>query len=108
MDLHKLIGPTFQKIALMILIFLTASLADAQSFEMFGIDILAATRSQITEAILQRGVQNLPSADQLTDRYDANQLFPGARMLVEFNADEELETIVYQFDSRYISWNPQD
>jgi len=82
-----------------ILIFLSASLAYGQSFEMFGINILSATRSQIADAILQRGAEKLPHNDPLTDRYDASAIFSGARMFVEFIDDEELGSIVCQFDS---------
>lgn len=89
----------FLKIALMIPIFLTTSLTDAQSFEMFGIDILSANRHQITESILQLGAKKLPSNNPFADRYDANALFPGARMKVVFTVDEKLEKIVCQFDS---------
>jgi len=87
------------RIILMIHIFLGTALAEAQAFEMFGIDILTATRSQITNAILQRGAQKLPSTDHLTDRYDANPIAPGARMLVGFTTHEKLESIIYRFDS---------
>ena len=79
-------------------IFLGSPLAYGQSFELFGIDTLAASRSQITEAVLQCGAQKIASNDQLTDRYDAGALFPGALMKVGFTVGEELESIVLQFD----------
>jgi len=87
------------RIIFMIPVFLGSSLADVQAFDMFGIDILSAPRNQITEAILQRGSQKLPPTHQLTDRYDANPIFAGARMLVVFTADEKLKNIVCRFDS---------
>lgn len=80
-------------------VFLGFSFADVQAFEMFGIDVFTAPRNQITEAILDRGAQKLPATNQLTDRYDANPIFPGARMLVGFTADEKLKNIVCRFDS---------
>ena len=67
---------------------------------MFGIDIHAATRSQITGAVLQHGAKKLPPHNPLTDRYDANQPFPGSRMIVGFAEDEELENMAFRFDSR--------
>ena len=66
---------------------------------MFGIDIHAATRSQITGAVRQHGTKKLPSHNPLTVRYDANPPFPGSRMLVGFTEDEELANIAFQFDS---------
>ena len=86
------------RIIVVFLILLGSPLAYGQSFELFGIDILAASRSQITRAILQCGAQKLASNDQLTDRYDASALFSGARMKVGFTVDEELGSIVLQFD----------
>ena len=53
--------PSIFKIIVAIPIFLGVSLAYAQTFEMFGIDILASNRNQISEAILQRGAQKMQS-----------------------------------------------
>jgi hypothetical protein len=87
------------KIAVMIPILLAASLAGAHAFELFGIDIGAASRPQITAAILQHGAQKLPSSEPLIDRYEADRPFAGARMFVGFTENDKLENMVFQFDS---------
>ncbi len=79
-------------------ILLGSPLAYGQPVEMFGIDILAADRIQMTQAILQHGAKKLPTNDPLTDRYDDVAPFPGARMKVGFTGDGKLERIVCQFD----------
>lgn len=88
----------FRSVA-MIPILVVASALNAQAFDMFGIDILAANRNQIAEAILQNGARQLPSGNPLTDRYESLHLFPGARVFVGFTVDEAFENIVCQFDS---------
>lgn len=83
----------------MIPILVVASVLSAHAFDMFGIDILAANRHQIAEAILQHGAQQLPSGNPLTDPYESLHLFPGARVFVGYTVDEAFENIVCQFDS---------
>ena len=41
-------------------------------------------------------MKNERYVNPLTDRYDANQPFPGSRMIVGFTEDEELNNIVFQ------------
>ena len=87
------------KIALTAVILVSVSMEEAKSFEMFDIHIITATRNQITNSIMKQGIKKLASIDNLTDRYDASHLFPGARMYVGFTIEGKLENIIYRFDS---------
>jgi len=85
--------------ALVAVILVSTYKAEAKSFEMFGIDILAATRKQITEALMKQGAKRKAGSDNTTDRYDGSHFFPGARMSVGFTIDGKFENISYRFDS---------
>jgi hypothetical protein len=89
------------KIVLSLIVLVSLIIEDAAGFDLLGIDILNASRDQITRALVDRGAKQLPSNDHLMDRYDGSQLLPGAKTAVHYTADGSVERIVHRFDAEW-------
>ena len=88
-------------IILSLIVLVSTFIEDAAGFDLLGIDILNASRDQITLALTESGANQLPSNDHLMDRYDSSQLLPGAKTAVHFTADGTIERIVHRFDAEW-------